>query len=49
MVGRNFIFYTSQYAKFTFYSYVKLVSVFNNFLSQCYVFFVRKMRTVNHH
>ncbi|EXY26632.1 hypothetical protein M080_2952, partial [Bacteroides fragilis str. 3397 T10] len=29
VVSRNFIFYTSQYAKFTFYSYVKLVSVFN--------------------
>ena len=49
VVRRNFVFNTCQYAKFAFYSYIKLVSVINYLLSQCYVFFVRKMRTVNHH
>ena len=49
VVRRNFVFYTCQYAKFTFYSYIELVSVFNNFLSQSNVFVVRKVRTVDHY
>ena len=46
---RNFIFYTGQYAQLAFNRYIKLMSIFNDFLSQSNVFFVRQMRTVNHY
>ena len=45
MIRRNFIFHTGQYTQFTFYSYIKLMSVINNLLSQSNVFFVRQVRT----
>ena len=42
MIRRNFIFHTGQYTQFTFYSYIKLMSVVNHLLSQSYVFFARQ-------
>ena len=42
------IFHASQHTQFTFYSYIELMSVFNNLLGQSYVFFVRQVRTVDH-
>ena len=47
MIRRNFIFHTGQYTQFTFYSYIKLMSVVNHLLCQSYVFFIRQMRTVD--
>ena len=49
MIRRNFIFHTGQYTQFTFYSYIKLMSVVNHLLCQSYVFFIRQMRTVDHY
>ena len=49
MFCRYFIFYTSQYTQLAFYSYIKLMSVVNNLLSQSYVLFVRQVRTVDHY
>ena len=48
MFSRNFVFYTSQYTKFAFYSYIKLMSVVNYLFRQSNVFFVRQVRTVDH-
>ena len=48
MFSRNFVFYTSQYTKFAFYSYIKLMSVVNYLFRQSNVFFVRQMRTIDH-
>ena len=49
MFSRYFIFYTSQYTQFTFNCYIKLMSIFNNLLSQSDILFVRQMRTVDHY
>ena len=46
--GRHFVFYAGQYTEFSFYGYIELMSIINNFLSQGNVFFIRKMRTIDH-
>ena len=48
VVARYFVFNASQYTEFAFNSHVELVCIFNNLLGEGDVFFVRKVRTVNH-
>ena len=49
MFCRNFIFDTGQYTEFSFYGYIELMSIFYYFLSKCYIFVVRKVRSVDHY
>src|SRR5574344_470372 len=47
--SNNLILNTSKNTKFTFNSYIKLMSIFNNLLCQCNILLIRKSRTVDHY
>ena len=49
VVGRNFVFNAGENAEFAFNSYIELVSLVNDFLCEGYVFFVGKVRAVDHY
>ena len=49
VVGRHFVLYTGEYAELTFYGYVELVCVVNNFLCEGNVLLIGEVATVDHH
>lgn len=47
--GFDIVFDASQNAEFAFDGHIVLVGVFDDFFRQCNVFFIRQVRTVDHH